>query len=158
MTITVNSQSSIQTINPRRNTGNVMSGTRVFSDFLQSNRTYEQEAAQKKLLKLRASNGLDYLNARNNIYDIEKKYGENDDCYSYYESNQPTNSLVYMMPSKHLDPRKIPNEKDRQRYMASIQAMIEIERNNSALFAETGLPRTVDYSKLPTTNRVNVLF
>ena len=156
--LTTNAQSTTRAQSPQRRMTNSLSRA-ILSLGGIPERTREQIEAEKKLLKLCASNGLDYYNARNNIYDIEKKYSENDDCYSYYESNQPTNSLVYMMPSKHLDPRKIPTEKDRQRYMASIQAMTEIERNNSALFAQTGLPETVDYSKLPTTKApLDILF
>lgn len=106
--------------------------------------TKKQLEAREKLYQLVASNGIDYLNAQNNVEEIEKKYGE--DCQSYYKQEQPqTNEphiLIHRLPYKGFDPTKISDEKDRDMYYASIRAMQEIERNYSALFGETGLKPT----------------
>ena len=124
------------------------------------NRTNEpsqkQLEAREKLYNLVASNGISYRNALNNITEIEKKY--NEECLSYYNQEQPQNLMVYIPPKQGFDATKIPNQKDKDRYYASIRAMQEIEKNYSALFAETGLKATVMNDIVNRTNKPNFDF
>lgn len=124
------------------------------------NRTNEpsqkQLEAREKLYNLVASNGISYRNALNNITEIEKKY--NEECLSYYNQEQPQNLMVYIPPKQGFDATKIPNQKDKDRYYASIRAMQEIEKNYSALFAETGLKATVMNDIANRTNKPNFDF
>ena len=124
------------------------------------NRTNEpsqkQLEAREKLYNLVASNGISYRNAQNNIAEIEKKY--NEECLSYYNQEQPQNLMVYIPPKQGFDATKIPNQKDKDRYYASIRAMQEIEKNYSALFAETGLKATVMNDIANRTNKPNFDF
>ena len=66
--------------------------------------------------------------------------------------------MVYIPPKQGFDATKIPNQKDKDRYYASIRAMQEIEKNYSALFAETGLKATVMNDIANRTNKPNFDF
>ncbi len=138
-----------KTINVKTiNIGELLNGT--------NEPTQKQLEAREKLYKLVASNGMNYRNAQNNIEEIEKKYG--DDCKSYYHQEQPKDIMIYIPPKQGFDATKIPNQKDKDRYYTSIRAMQEIEKNYSALFAETGLKATVMNDIVNRTNKPNFDF
>lgn len=101
--------------------------------------TEKQKAAREKLDEKQASTGVKYKDAKATLSELKEKY--KDSCISAFESQQPKDIQIYIMPYEAFDPYKIP-EPDRTAYFDALAAVNEIEESNSALLSQAGLSRT----------------
>lgn len=101
--------------------------------------TEKQKAAREKLDEKQASTGVKYKDAKATLSQLQEKY--KDSCRSKFESDQPKDIQIYIMPYEAFDPYKIP-EPDKTAYFDALAAINEIEESNSALLAQGGLSRT----------------
>lgn len=84
---------------------------------------------------------MSYKDAKAALKEIEEKYGNNPEYQSEFESEQPKDTLKYILPYKGFDPYKLPAEV-REKYFEALENIMEIEQKNSALFAQTRLSKT----------------
>lgn len=103
--------------------------------------TEAQKAARNKLDEKNSSSGIKYKDAKNTLAEITEKYKDNPDCRSKFESEQPKNIAIYILPHEDFDPYKLP-EPDKTKYFEALDAAIEIEKQNSALVQKAGTGET----------------
>ena len=110
---------------------NSMQGLQVETDEVRAK-------AREKFDKLQASNGMTYGDARRTVEEIKQQY-PNAITTVMQEQAQPKEIGIYIppIPVKVVDLNKLPAEV-RSQYQNAINAMIEIQQNNSALFKQTG--------------------
>lgn len=113
---------------------------------LRTELTSKEKEARQKLDKQQSSTGVTYKDAKDALAKIKNKYEKDKQYWSTFESKQPRNVMIHIMPYQALDPYKIP-EPDRSAFFEALEAVMEIEQNNSALFKQTGLTPT---EKTPT--------
>lgn len=106
--------------------------------------TEKQKAAREKLDEKQASTGVKYKDAKATLSELKEKY--KDSCRSKFESQQPKDIYIYIMPYEAFDPYKIP-EPDKKAYFDALAAVNEIEESNSALLSQGGLSRTEQPSR-----------
>lgn len=101
--------------------------------------TEKQQAAREQLNDKVSSTGMRYEDAKNTLDEIVEKYKDDPKCQSKFESKQPKDIAIYVLPQEKFDPHKLP-EPARTQYFEALDSVKEIQEKNSALVKQADLP------------------